>query len=152
MIERVRLDASTFKAPPHRFEAGTPPIASVLGLGAALDWLERADLQAIARHDEALGRYATERLLSVPRVRLVGTAPDKGPIVSFTVDGVHPHDIAQWLDGAGIAVRAGHHCAQPALDRLGLGSTVRVSLACYNTHAEIDALVEALTETIEVLG
>ena len=152
MIERVRLDSSTFKAPPHRFEAGTPPIAGVLGLGAALDWLERSDLDAIARHDDALLRRATERLSSLPRVRLVGTADPKGPIVSFTVDGVHPHDIAQWLDGAGIAVRAGHHCAQPALERLGHHSTVRASFACYNTSDDVDALVDALTETIGVLG
>ena len=152
MIERVRLESSTFKEPPHRFEAGTPNIAGVLGLGAALGWIERADLAAIGRHDDAVARYAAERLAALPRVRLVGTAENKGPIVSFTVEGVHPHDIAQWLDGAGIAVRAGHHCAQPAMDRLGLSSTVRASFACYNTSRDVDLLVDALRETIEVLG
>jgi cysteine desulfurase / selenocysteine lyase len=152
MIERVHIGGSTFKAPPHRFEAGTPHIAGVLGLGAALAWIERADIEALGRHDDALARYASDRLTALPRVRLVGTAEGKGPIVSFVVSGVHPHDIAQWLDGAGIAVRAGHHCAQPALDRLGLGSTVRASFACYNTFSDVDVLVEALAETIEVLG
>jgi cysteine desulfurase / selenocysteine lyase len=152
MIERVRLESSTFKEPPHRFEAGTPPIAGVLGLGAAIEWIERAGLDALGRHDEAVARYASERLQALPRVRLVGTAPDKGPIVSFVVDGVHPHDVAQWLDGAGIAVRAGHHCAQPALERLGLGATVRASFACYNTCRDVDTLAEALGQTIEVLG
>jgi cysteine desulfurase/selenocysteine lyase len=152
MIEHVRLAGSTFKVPPHRFEAGTPHIAGVLGLGAALAWIERAGLDELGPHDDTIARYAAERLAALPRVRLVGTAEDKGPIVSFVVDGVHPHDIAQWLDGAGIAVRAGHHCAQPALDRLGLGSTVRASFACYNTHADVDVLVDALSQTIEVLG
>ncbi len=152
MIERVRIGGSTFKAPPHRFEPGTPHIAGVLGLGAALAWIERADVEALGRHDDALARYASDRLAALPRVRLVGTAEGKGPIVSFVVSGVHPHDIAQWLDGAGIAVRAGHHCAQPALDRLGLGATVRASFACYNTFSDVDVLVDALAETIEVLG
>ena len=152
MIERVRLEGSTFKEPPQRFEAGTPDIAGVLGLGAALAWIERAGIEAIARHDDAIARYATERLAALPRVRLVGTAESKGPIVSFTVDGVHPHDVAQWLDGAGVAVRAGHHCAQPAMDRLGLSSTVRASFACYNTSRDVDLLVDALQETIGVLG
>jgi len=152
MIERVRIEGSTFKEPPHRFEAGTPDIAGVLGLGAAIEWLERADVVAIGRHDAAIADYATERLAALPAIRLVGTAASKGPIVSFTVAGVHPHDVAQWLDGAGVAVRAGHHCAQPAMERLGLPATVRASFACYNTRRDVDVLVEALQQTIEVLG
>ena len=152
MIETVTLEGASFKPPPHRFEAGTPHIAGVIGLGAAIDWLDTKGLDVIARHDADLLDYATRRLSAVDRVRLVGTAADKASIVSFTVEGIHSHDVGQWLDDAGVAVRAGQHCAQPVMERFGLQATVRASLACYNTRHDIDVLVRALERTIEVLG
>jgi len=152
MIERVSFDGTTFKAPPQRFEAGTPDIAGVIGLGAAIDYLTGAGLDRIARHDADLLAYANERLGEVPGLRMIGTAEDKSSILSFDLDKVHSHDVGQWLDGDGVAVRAGHHCAQPVMDRFGVSSTVRASLACYNNREDVDALVRALLKTIEVMG
>ncbi|HXV77224.1 MAG TPA: cysteine desulfurase [Candidatus Polarisedimenticolaceae bacterium] len=152
MIEVVRFERSTYKAPPHRFEAGTPNIAGAIGLGAAVDYLERAGLARIAHHDARLLAYATERLLEIPGLRLIGTAADKTSILSFNLPRIHSHDVGQWLDGDGIAVRAGHHCAQPVMRHFGVPSTVRASLVCYNTRDEVDALVRGLVKTLEVMG
>jgi cysteine desulfurase/selenocysteine lyase len=152
MIETVRFSGTTFKDPPQRFEAGTPDIAGVIGLGAAVDYLEGAGLDRIARHDAELLAYAVERLAEVPGLERIGTTPNRASIVSFNLHGIHSHDVAQWLDGEGVAVRAGHHCAQPVMERFGVSSTVRASLACYNTREDVDALVRALFKTIEVMG
>jgi cysteine desulfurase/selenocysteine lyase len=152
MIERVSFEGTTYKAPPSRFEAGTPDIAGVIGLGAAVDYLTRAGLDRITRHDTELLAYATARLSEVPGLRMVGTAKDKSSILSFNLAQVHSHDVGQWLDGDGVAVRAGHHCAQPVMDRFGVSSTVRASLACYNTREDVDTLVLALLKTIEVMS
>jgi len=152
MIETVRFGGTTFKEPPHRFEAGTPDIAGVIGLDAAVDYLNSAGLARIAAHDRELLDYATRRLLEVPGLRLMGTAADKSAILSFNLGRIHSHDVGQWLDGDGVAVRAGHHCAQPVMERFGVPSTVRASLACYNTRDDVDALVRALEKTNEVMG
>ncbi len=152
MIETVRFDGTSFKLPPQRFEAGTPDIAGVLGLGAAVDFLESADMERIARHDAQLLDYATRRVLEIPGIRIYGTAADKSSILSFNLGKIHSHDVGQWLDGDGVAVRAGHHCAQPVMEHFGVSSTVRASLACYNTLEDVDALVRALLRTNEVMG
>ncbi len=152
MIHSVTLEKSTFKEPPHRFEAGTPDIAGAIGLGAAVDYLESVGVERISAHERNLLAYTLERIREVPGVRLIGTAPERAGIVSFTIDGLHPHDLGTALDFEGVAVRAGHHCAQPLMERFGVPATVRASLACYNTHEEIDALIAALGQAIEVLG
>jgi len=152
MIHSVTLEKSTYKDPPHRFEAGTPDIAGAIGLGAAVDYLESVGPERIAAHERDLLAYALERMRQFPGVKLIGTAPERAGIVSFTIDGVHPHDLGTALDFEGVAVRAGHHCAQPLMERFGVPATVRASLACYNTRDEIDALVAALGQAIEVLG
>ncbi len=146
MIERVTLEGSTYAPPPARFEAGTPPIAEVIGLGAAIDYLTGIGMSAIHAHLSQLTAYALGWLVDVSGVHGVGRAPKRGPVVSFTMDGLHPHDIAQLLDAQGIAVRAGHHCAMPLHTALGLNATVRASLALYTNRAEIDAFAHALEE------
>ena len=152
MIERVTFERTTFAPPPARFEAGTPPIAAAVGLHAALDYLASLDPAAVAAHEDDLLAHATERLGSLDGVRLYGTAPEKAAIVSFTVDGVHPHDVGTILDRTGVAVRVGHHCAQPLMDRLGIAGTVRASLGLYNTRADIDRLIDGLDEVREIFG
>ena len=144
MISVVTEDAVTYNEPPHRFEAGTPPIVQAIGLGAALDYMQSMDRGAALKHEDALGVYAMERLSELNSLRIFGTAPGKGAIVAFEMQGAHAHDVATIIDRSGIAVRAGTHCAQPLLKRFGVTSTCRASFAFYNTHAEIDALVEAL--------
>jgi cysteine desulfurase/selenocysteine lyase len=146
MIAEVTRETVTYNAPPHRFEAGTPPIAQAAGLGAALDYIENVGREAIAAHEAALTAYAHERLGAINSLRIIGTAPGKGPIVSFTMEGAHAHDIATLIDRSGVAVRAGTHCAMPLLQRFGVTSTCRASFALYNTRAEIDALAEALVK------
>ncbi len=151
MIREVRLDDSTYADPPHRWEAGTPNVADVIGLGAAIDYLEAVGLGEIAAHGQALGSAARAALAHLPGVRLLGPGPGPdsiGSVVSFVVDGVHPHDVASELDRDGIAVRAGHHCAQPLMVRFGLPATTRASFYLYNTLAEVDALVEGLGKVI----
>jgi cysteine desulfurase / selenocysteine lyase len=143
MVLEVQIDRATYQAPPHRFEAGTPNIAGVVGLGAAADHRETL-LPAFAAHEHELCAHAMQAIGNVAGVRILGTAPDKIAIVSFTVDGVHPHDVAQVLDHEGIAVRAGHHCAQPLMTRFGVPGTVRASFAYYNTLDDIEALVRGL--------
>ncbi len=144
MIETVTRDMVTYNAPPHRFEAGTPPIVQAIGLGAALDYVEGIGRSRIRAHEEALLTYAQERLGAINSLRIFGTAPGKGPIVSFNMQGAHAHDVATIIDRSGVAVRAGTHCAMPLLQRYGVTSTCRASFALYNTRAEVDALAEAL--------
>ncbi len=150
MITSVTFEKTTYAKAPQRFEAGTPHIAGAVGLGAAIDYLEAVGLQGITAYEHELLTYATEALSGLPEVHLVGTARDKAGVLSFTVDGAHPHDVGTILDQQGIAVRAGHHCAQPVMERFGVPATVRASLAFYNTREEIDVLVRGLRGVIEV--
>ncbi len=147
MIDEVHFDRVTYGRSPQRFEAGTPPIVEAVGLGAAIDYIrsfERADL--IAQEHELLN-YATARFKDLNWIRIQGQAPGKGSIISFTMDGAHAHDVATLVDRQGVAVRAGHHCAQPLMERLGVPATARASFAFYNTRAEVDVLIEALHKT-----
>jgi cysteine desulfurase/selenocysteine lyase len=147
MIGHVTNEQITYADPPHRFEAGTPPIIEVIGLGAAIDWLSRLDRVAVARHEHRLYERVREHLAGANWLKVIGEAPDKGAILSFTVEGAHAHDVAQILDRYGVAVRAGTHCAEPLMRRFGLTSSARASFALYNTEAEADAFVDALTRT-----
>ena len=144
MIASVTLERSTYAPVPAKFEAGTPMIAEVMGLGAALEYVESVGMPAIAAWEEQLLSLATEKVGAVPGVRLIGTARDKASVLSFVVDGIHPHDVGAILDDDGIAIRTGHHCAQPVMHRFGLPATARASFAFYNTPAEVDALVGGL--------
>ncbi|MGH6947977.1 MAG: aminotransferase class V-fold PLP-dependent enzyme, partial [Kiloniellales bacterium] len=152
MISHVTFERSTFKEPPHRFEAGTPPIVEAIGLGTALDYVTGLGHERIAAHEAGLLAYATERLSAVPGLTIVGRAREKASIVSFVMDCGHAHDIATIIDRAGVAVRAGHHCAQPALDRFGHSATARASFGLYNTRDEVDALAGALDTVREIFG
>jgi cysteine desulfurase/selenocysteine lyase len=147
MIGYVTEDEVTYADPPHRFEAGTPPILEAIGLGAAVDWVSGLDRQAVAEHEHALYARVRERLQGANWLRIIGDAPGKGAILSFTVDGAHAHDVAQILDRYGVAVRAGTHCAEPLMRRFGVTSSARASFALYNTLEEADAFVDALTKT-----
>ena len=147
MIGAVNLETITYADPPHRFEAGTPAIVEAIGLGAAVDWLSGVDRIAGAHHEAQLYRRVREGLAGANWLRVIGEAPDKGAILSFTVDGAHAHDVAQILDRYGVAVRAGTHCAEPLMRRFGVTSSARASFALYNTEAEADAFVDALTRT-----
>jgi cysteine desulfurase/selenocysteine lyase len=144
MILTVSFAKTTYNELPHKFEAGTPNISGAIGLGAAVEFLGELDLPAARRHEHELLSYATERLETIPGLRLVGTAPDKASLVSFVVAGVHPHDIGTILDQDGIAIRTGHHCAMPVMDFFKIPGTARASFAFYNTFAEIDRLVASL--------
>ena len=152
MIEEVTVDNVTYNHPPHRFEAGTPPIVQAIGLGAALDYIESIGREAIAAHEADLRLYAHESLAKINSLRIVGNAPDKGAIIAFEMQGIHAHDVSTLIDRAGIAVRAGTHCAQPLLQRFGVTSTCRASFAMYNTRAEVDALVAALEKARQFFG
>lgn len=152
MIETVAVDRITYNKPPHKFEAGTPAIVEAIGLGAALNYMMQVGREKIARHEAEIGAYAAERLAELPWLKLYGTAPDKGAIFSFTVDGLHPHDVSTIIDRSGVAIRAGHHCAQPLMDRLGVTATCRASFAMYSTKAEVDALVAALTKAHDLFA
>ncbi len=150
MIESVRFDKTTYAHIPQRFEAGTPDIAGVAGFGAALAYVSGLGIDAIERHERELLAYAMEELADFPGLRLIGTAPQKAAVISFSLEGVHPHDVGSILDHEGIAVRTGHHCAQPVMEHFGVPATVRASLALYNTREDIDALVRALHVVREV--
>ncbi len=150
MILSVTFERTTYKKAPHRFEAGTPAIVEAIGLGAAVDYLERIGLDRIGAHEHELLVYATERRSALPRLRLVGTAAHKAAIASFVIDGVHPHDIGTILDQTGVAIRAGHHCAQPLMHRLGLSATARASFGLYNTVDDVDALADGLQVVLEL--
>lgn len=151
MIKTVSFDGTIYNDLPLKFEAGTPMIAEVLGLGAALRYLSSIGLDKIALWEQQLLKHATARLQEIDGLRILGTAPDKGAILSFTVDGTHPLDIATFLDFKGIAVRSGHHCAQPAMHRFGVNAAVRASFGLYNTLEEIDCFAEALKQVIKQL-
>jgi cysteine desulfurase/selenocysteine lyase len=150
MIREVSFDGTTFAEPPSRFEAGTPNFAAAAAMGTALEWVMGWDHEAVARHEADLRDYATLRLQEIPGLRLVGTAPEKVGILSFVLEGIHPHDIGTLLDRFGIAIRTGHHCAQPLMARMGIVATSRASLALYNERGDIDALVDALQRVREM--
>jgi cysteine desulfurase/selenocysteine lyase len=152
MISSVTFEKTVYNKVPHKFEAGTPDIAGVIGLGAALDFVEKLGLPAIAAHEHELLAYASEKLEAISGIRLIGTARKKAGVLSFVMDGVHPHDIGTILDQQGIAVRTGHHCAQPVMDRFGIAATVRASFGLYNTKDEIDSLVRGIEGVREILG
>jgi cysteine desulfurase/selenocysteine lyase len=151
MILRVTFEKTTYNEIPYKFEAGTPNIAGAIGLCAALGYLEGIGQDAVAAHEQELLDYATEMVGKVPGVRLVGTAREKAGILSFVLEGVHPHDLGTVLDHEGVAIRSGHHCAMPLMDALGLPATARASFGMYNTRAEVDALVEGIWKAREVL-
>jgi cysteine desulfurase/selenocysteine lyase len=152
MILSVGIESSTYNELPWKFEAGTPNISGAIGLGAALEYVESLGRDAIVAHEQQLIAQTHEALLRLPGVRLVGTAPAKAAVVSFTMAGVHPHDIGTILDHEGVAIRTGHHCAMPLMDYLQLPATARASFGCYNTHADVEALVRALHKVREVFG
>ena len=152
MISSVTFERTTYNEVPHKFEAGTPHIAGAIGLGAAVDFIDGVGFGAIAAHERRLLEYATAALLEVPGLRLIGTAREKASILSFVLDGVHAHDIGTIVDTEGVAIRTGHHCTQPVMDRFGVPATARASLAMYNTASEIDRLVAALSKVREVFG
>lgn len=152
MIEHVSFDAVTYKDPPHRFEAGTPPIIEAIGLAAAIRYVDGLGVEAVRAHESELLGYATGLLNELGNVRIFGTAAGKAPILSFLVDGIHPYDLAAVLDRAGVAVRVGQHCAEPLMGRLGVDGTVRASLACYSTKADVDAFIAAIRKAAAMLG
>lgn len=152
MILSVGYDKTEYNDLPYKFEAGTPAIEATVGLGAAIDYVEAVGLEAIAAHEEALLAYATRALQQVPGLRLVGTAKHKAAVLSFVMENAHPHDIGTLLDLDGVAIRTGHHCAQPVLDRLGHGATARASIGMYNTEKDIDALVKSLHRVASMFG
>jgi cysteine desulfurase/selenocysteine lyase len=146
MIVSVTLEESIFKEPPHRFEAGTPNIAAAIGLGAAIDYLENISRPAIFEHDSALAEGAIEKLSAIPGMRILGPKGPRGSLVSFVLEGVHPHDLVTVADRYGLALRGGHHCNQPLMRKFGLPGTARASLYFYNTAAEVDRMAEILEE------
>ena len=152
MIGYVTTDTVTYAEPPHRFEAGTPAIVQAIGLGAAIDYVEQVGREAIEAHEDVLLDYAMQRLSELNWLRIYGRAKDKGSIISFNMDGAHPHDVSTILDRYGVAVRAGTHCAEPLLARYGVTSTCRASFAMYNTVEEVDILVEALHKAREMFA
>ena len=152
MIETVAVDRVTYNKSPHKFEAGTPAIVEAIGLGAALNYMMQVGRDKIARHEADLSVYAQERLTALPWLKLYGTAPGKGAIFSFTIDGLHPHDVSTIIDRSGVAIRAGHHCAQPLMERLGVTATCRASFAMYNTRAEVDTLTTALVKAHDLFA
>ena len=148
MILSVRFDKTEYNALPYRFEAGTPNISGAVGLGRAIDFVNEIGIEAIKAHEHALVSYATEQLSAIKEVTIIGTAENRAGLVSFVIEGVHPHDIGTILDGYGIAIRAGHHCAQPVMERFGIPATVRASFGMYSTREEIDRLVEGIKKAI----
>jgi cysteine desulfurase / selenocysteine lyase len=152
MILSVTFEKTTYNKIPHKFEAGTPDIAGVIGLGAAINYVTEMGLDRITAHERELLRYATESLARIPGIRLIGTAKEKASVLSFVMDGIHPHDIGTILDQEGIAIRTGHHCAQPVMEHFGVPATARASFALYNTREEVDALVRAIERVREVFA
>ncbi|HTP53224.1 MAG TPA: cysteine desulfurase [Anaeromyxobacteraceae bacterium] len=150
MILSVTFERTLYNRIPYKFEAGTPHAAGAVGLGAALEWLGELDRSSMEAHERDLLQYGTEQLSRVPGLRIIGTAPEKVAVFSFVLEGVHPHDVGTILDREGVAIRAGHHCAQPLMQRFGVPATVRASLALYNTRAEIDALVRGISRVREM--
>jgi cysteine desulfurase/selenocysteine lyase len=151
MIETVSFGGSTWNQLPYKFEAGTPDIAGAIGLGAAIDYLNSLDRKALAAHEDALLAYATEKASQVPGLRIIGTAGAKAAVLGFVIDGAHPSDIGMLLDQQGVAVRAGHHCAQPVMEQFGIPGTVRASFSFYNTFEDVDRLFVALEKVRQLL-
>ena len=152
MIHTVSFAKTTYAEVPARFEAGTPDIAGVIGLGVAVDYLTHVGMDAIAAWEHELLLYATEKLSAIDAVRIIGTAPDKAAVISFLIEGAHPHDIGSILDQHGVAIRAGHHCAQPVMERYGVPATARASFAFYNTKRDIDVLEQGIHSVLELFG
>ncbi len=154
MIETVAMEGSTFASVPHKFEAGTPPIAQAIGLGAAVDYLTGIGMPAIHQHEQIITAYALDRLRDVEGITIIGpdSVVDRGGTISFTVDGVHPHDVGQVLDEQGVAVRVGHHCARPVCVRYGIPATTRASFFLYTTTAEINAMVDGIEKVKRFFG
>jgi cysteine desulfurase/selenocysteine lyase len=152
MILTVSIEHTTYNELPWKFEAGTPAIAAAIGLGAALEYVESIGRERIAAYEQTLLQLATAQLSALPRLRLIGTAPDKAAVLSFTLEGVHPHDIGTILDSEGIAVRTGHHCAMPIMERFGLAATARASFALYNRPEDIERLVTGLRKVQALFG
>jgi cysteine desulfurase / selenocysteine lyase len=152
MISSVTFEKTTYNDLPHKFEAGTPHIAGAIGLGAAIDFMQGVGVERIAAHEADLLAYGTERLNEIPGLRMIGTARHKAGVLSFVIGGIHPHDIGTIVDREGVALRTGHHCAQPTMERFGVPATARASFALYNTREEIDALVKGIDRVLEVFG
>lgn len=152
MIDRVSIESSTYAPPPHRFEAGTPPIVETIGLGAAIDFVQAIGMENIRQHEQDLLSYAHQQLASVEGLEFIGTAAGKSGVVSFTMDCAHPHDISTIVDRKGVAIRAGHHCAQPLMDFMGINATARASVGVYTNRGDIDALVDALATVRKIFG
>ena len=150
MILTVDFDKTTFNALPYRFEAGTPNITGAVGLGAAVDYLSRIDFAALAAHEAALLEHATERVAEIEGLRIIGTAAEKASVLSFVIDDIHAHDVGTIVDGAGVAVRTGHHCAMPVMDRFGVPATARASFALYNNEDDVDQLIVGLRQAVEL--
>lgn len=152
MIDQVTFEKTTFALPPDRFEAGTPPIAEVIGLGAAIDWINNVGIDAIYAHEQEILQYAEEKLSGISGLHILGNPKHRGSLLSFTLDAAHPHDVATLLDEDGIAVRSGHHCAQPVMQRFGVPATIRASFGAYTEKWEIDRLVEGLLRVNRIFG
>ena len=152
MISSVTFEKTTYNKLPHKFEAGTPDMSGAVGLRAAIEYLNRVGIENVAEYEHELLTYATQRVSAIPGVRLIGTAKEKAGVLSFIMDGVHPHDIGTILDQEGIAIRTGHHCAQPVMQRFGVDATARASFALYNTKEEVDVLVRGIQKVQEVFG
>ena len=152
MIDQVTFEKTTFALPPDRFEAGTPPIAEVIGLGAAIDWINNVGIDAIYAHEQEILQYAEEKLSGISGLHILGNPKRRGSLLSFTLDAAHPHDVATLLDEDGIAVRSGHHCAQPVMTRFGIPATIRASFGAYTEKWEIDRLVEGLLRVNRIFG
>jgi len=152
MISSVTFEKTTYNKLPHKFEAGTPDMSGAVGLRAAIEYLNRVGIENLAEYEHELLTYATQKVSAIPGVRLIGTAKEKAGVLSFIMDGVHPHDIGTILDQEGIAIRTGHHCAQPVMQRFGVDATARASFALYNTKEEVDVLVRGIQKVQEVFG
>jgi cysteine desulfurase/selenocysteine lyase len=152
MIKSVTFEKTIYNDLPYKFEAGTPNIGGGIGMGAAIDYINEIDLASLAEFEHELLVYATQGVAEIPGLRIIGTAREKAAVLSFVIDGIHPHDIGTILDDEGIAIRTGHHCAQPVMQRFGVPATARASFAFYNTKEEIDVFLAALHRVREVLG
>jgi cysteine desulfurase/selenocysteine lyase len=152
MITSVTFEKTVYNKVPHKFEAGTPDISGPVGLRAALEYLTELGMENIAEHEHELLVYATEKVSAIPGVRIIGTAKEKTGVLSFVMEGVHPHDIGTILDQEGIAIRTGHHCAQPVMEQFGIDATARASFGLYNTKQEVDALLRGIEKVREVFG
>jgi cysteine desulfurase/selenocysteine lyase len=152
MILTVSFDSTRYNALPYKFEAGTPNITGAIGLGATIQYLSKVDFDALARHEKSLLDYASERLLELDGARIVGTAEHKASVLSFVIDGIHAHDLGTIVDGTGVAIRTGHHCAMPVMDRFGVAATARASFALYNNEDDVDRLMVGLEQAVEIFA